>query len=268
MSNLYRNLDLTEVANKVRLFTTNLQDFSMLTPSLARVCVTLSGDIPPRDQVRASLAELFKGHAAPVADSFRKLTTAGSMTTVVGFVKTLHEVRDLEEATKKGMKAMASNLLMDEGDKSLWEIRSGSSGSQYIVKQGDEDLSELATSLYVRKSGLPTLANVQDEPATAREFAAFVDLSSEELQHGFVISQEDGKMTVLAHGEDEVKTITSEQLVQVAHLDADDYKKAGVEVAATGMDKQAMVNYYKKLFHYSPEYVAMIEQVIEDYAVA
>ena len=268
MSNLYRNLDLAEVAGKVRLFTTNLQDFKMVTPSLARVCVTISGNVPPRDQVRASIVDLFKGHAAPVQNSFRQLTTAGHMQVVVGFVKTLHEVRDLDAATQKGMKAMASNLLMDEQDKSLWEIRKGASGTQYIVKQGDEDLSELATSLYSRKAGLPTLANIQDEPASSKEFAAFVDIASEELQYGFVVSSEGDKMTVIAHGEDEAKEISTVQLVQVAHMDADDYKKAGVEMAASGMDRSAMVEYYKKLYGYSPEYVQEIIDMIDQHAFA
>lgn len=266
--NLYRNLDLAQVASKVRLFTTNLQDFKLVTPSLARVCLTISGNVPTRDQVRASIADLFKGHASPVVNSFRQLTTAGHMQVVVGFVKTLHEVRDLDTATQKGMKAMASNLLMDEADKSLWEIRKGSSGSQYIVKQGDEDLSELATSLYQRKAGMPTLANVQDEPAAAKEFAAFIDLASEELQHGFVVSSEGDKMLVIAHGDDTPKEISTAQLVQVAHLDAEDYKKAGIEMAASGMDRNAMVEYYKKAYGYSPEYVQQIIEMIDQHAFA
>lgn len=267
MNNLYRNLDLADLASKVRTFTLNLQDYEMIAPAIARVCVTVSGNAPVKEQVRASLSELFKGLASPVASSFRHLTTAGGMQVLVGFVKSAHEVRAMEDVDQSKMKAMASNLLMDKTDESMWEIRNGSTG-KFLVKQGDEDLAELAQSLHTKKSGLPTLAYVQQLPVLKREFAAWVDIGSEEVQHGYVVESSADKLTVIAHGDDDVSEIEVAQLVEVVNLDGEDIKAYGMELAADGMDRAAMVEYYKKAYGYSPDYVQKIIDMIDQHSYA
>lgn len=265
--NAYRNLDLVEVANKLKLFTLNLQDYKMVSPTLAKVVITMTGQAPVKEQVRASVADLFKGLASPVTASFRQLTNTGSTSVLVGFVKASSEVRSMTDVNKDKMKAMASNLLMDETDQSLWEIRKGSTG-QYLVKQGEEDLSELANSLYARKVGMPTLANVADAEACSKEFAAFIDKNSEEVEHGYVIASEGGTTTILPYGEDEVKTIDSEQLVEVNNLDGEDVKAIGLQMATASMDRNAMVEYYKKAYSYSPDYIQSIIDMIDQHAFA
>src|SRR5690606_20902696 len=130
-------LDLTDLANKVRTFTLNLQDYDMVTPSLAKVVVTLTGNIPTKEEVRAEMAGLFKDLASPVLNSFREIENTGPIRTIVGFVKTCAAVKDIDGKPVEGMRVVASNILMDEQDKSLWEIRNGATG-KYLVLQGDQ----------------------------------------------------------------------------------------------------------------------------------
>lgn len=268
MKDLFRNLDLAGVANRVRTFTTNLQDYQMITPTLARVVVTLTGTMPQREELRASVAELFKGHGAPVANSFRELTQLGGIRTVVGYVKASHEVRTMDDFKEKRTKAMASNLLMDETDKSLWEIRKGASG-QYLVKQGNEDLSELAYSIKSKRTGMPMLASLAEMPTEAKEFAAFVDTKIEEVMYGYVVGHEGNKTQVIAYGETEPTLVDSDQLVEVSNLDGEDIKALGIEMAAAvSGDKQAMIEYYRKAYQHSPEYVQKIIEMIDQHAFA
>lgn len=270
MKDLYRNLDLAAIADQVRQYTLNLQDYEMITPTLARVCLTMSGKAPIREEVRASIASLFKGLASPVASSFRELSSTGGLRTFVGFVKASHEVRQIEDVDTTKMKAMASNLLMDETDKSLWEIRNGA-GTKYLVKQGEEDLSELATSLYQKKSGLPTLAHVASVPSEVREFAAYVDTKMEEVQYGYVVASENGNMKIVAYDSDseDLVDVKPEQLVEVVNLDGEDEKEFGRQLAtAANMDRQAMVEYYRQAYMHSPDYLQKIIDMIDQHAFA
>lgn len=268
MQNMYRNLDLADLASKIRTFTLNLQDFEMVSPTLARVAVTITGQVPKREQLRASMADLFKGLASPVMSSFRALPNTGSIGVAIGFVKAASEVRSLEDEDKGKYKAMSSNLLMDNTDTSLWEIRKGGAG-QYLIKQGEEDLSELAGMLQVRKAGMPTLAEVASMPTSPKEFAAFVDLASEEVLYGYVVGEEAGKSVVVAFSEDkDVYEVSAAHMIEVIELDGADTKAFGMEMAASGLDRAAMVEYYKKAYSYSPEYIQEIINMIDQHAFA
>lgn len=269
MSNVFRNLDLAALASTLNTTTANLQDFEMISPSVARVCISMSGAFPSRSEVRSAIASLFKGMASPVEASFRNLSESGGIKTVIGFVKASAEVRPFEEATNGRMKAMASNLLMDDTDKSMWEIRAGSTG-KYLVKQGNEDLSELASLAVSRKVGLPSLAHVANVTAAKTEFAAFLDKKMEEVQFGFVVASTDDGLEVLPFdGDGDVETVTPEQLVQVVNLDGEDTQATGMEMSAAVMnDKSAMIEYYKKAYQHAPDYVAKVIEQINQHAFA
>lgn len=269
MQNLYRNLDLADVASKIRLHTLNLQDYRMISPTVARVVVTLTGQPPVKEQLRASIAELFKDAASPITASFRLLSNGGSIQSIVGYVKTAAAVLPMDTVDQSKYKVMASNLLMDKADETLWEMRSGASG-KYLVKQGDEDLSELAYTLNHKKANLPTLAQVECASAEAKEFAAYVDLTLGEVQHGYVVGNDDGKIQVLAFDDEgpEVLDINPEQMVEIVNLDGEDVKQTGLEMAAGPMDRAAMVEYYKKAYSYSPDYIQKIIEMIDQHAFA
>jgi hypothetical protein len=263
----FRHLDIDEIASKVRLHTINVSDYRMVTPTIARVIISCTGQTPHNEDLRAEIASMFQDLASPVQGSFRRLQGDGPVTTVVGFIKANREVKSMEEVDKTRMKVMSSNLMMSKDDKSLWEVRKGSSG-EYLVRQGEEDLSELVALARRPKVGIPKLTAIASMPAEPKEFAAYVDLKLEEVQHGFVVASEKGIATILSSEGDEVVQCSTDCLVEVCHLDEEDEKMISPKMATAGMDKSAMIEYYKKAYSYAPDYVAKIIEMIGQHAFA
>lgn len=264
--NHFRNLDLDALASKINSFTLNVNDYEMLSPTLARVVVTYTGTLPVREEIRAAVARMFGGAASPVAESFRKVTDG----VIAGFVKASREVREYDEGlvTAGKMRVVASNMLMDNTDHTLWEVKESSTG-KYTVRKSDEDLSALVHLACRTQMTQPTLAHLASMPAEPKEFAAFVSEDSEEVEHGYVIASEKGKMTVLPAGSDTPVEVTTAHLVEVMNLDGEDSKAFGHEMAAeVAADKATMIEYYKKMFSYSPEYIAKVIQIINQHAFA
>lgn len=264
--NSFRNLDIDSVANGFNTFTMKVNDYEMITPSLAHVVVTYTGNAPTQEEIRAGMAKMLNGQAVPVAQSFRKVTDG----VVAGFVKAGREVREYDEqlVTAGKMKVMASNLLMDTEDQALYEVKESASG-KYMVRQGNDDLSALVHLACRMQVGQPTFAHIASVPVEPREFAAYVSPDTEEVEHGYVIASAEGKMTVLPCGSDTPTEITSAHLVEVVNLDGEDVKAFGKEMAAgVAGDKAAMIEYYKALYGYDPAYLAQVIQCINMHAFA
>jgi hypothetical protein len=265
----FRNLDLDAIHAKIQTagFTLNVNDYEMVTPTLARVMLTYTGNVPmAQEEVRAGISKLFEGQASPVAESFRKVKDG----VIAGFVKTAREVREFDSGavTAGKMKEMAANLLMDKTDESLWEKKSGASGD-YLVRQGNDDLSGLVHLATNKQIGQPTFAHLASMPAEPKEFAAFVSIDSEEVEHGYVVASADGKMTVVPVGSDDAVEVQTAQLVEVINLDGEDAKAAGTVMAAeVAADKSAMIEYYRKMFSYAPDYVQKIVDIINQHSFA
>lgn len=263
----FRNLDLDALAAKATLagFTLNVNDYEMVTPTLARVMLNYTGSVPrTQEEIRASIAQVFKGSASPVAESFRKVTDG----VIAGFIKTSREVREFNGETAGKMKEMAANLLMDKSDESLWEKKTGAAG-EYLVRQGNDDLSGLVHLATNRQMGQPTFAHLASMPAEKTEFAAYVSKESEEVEHGYVVASAEGKMTVIPVGAESAVEVETAQLVEVINLDGADAKAAGGEMAAeVAADKGAMIEYYRKMFSYAPDYLQKIIDIIGQHSFA
>ena len=264
----FKHLDIDAITAKMNLSTINLTDYKMVTPTVARVVISCTGQDTDESVTRSEIAKLFGEQASPIVSSFRKLPTGGEVATVVGFVKANRQVMAMEDVPKEKMKLMASNLMMNQDDKSLWDVRKGAAG-EYLVRQGSEDLSELIQLARKPKIGTPSLAAIASMPAEPREFVAYVDTKLEEVQHGFVIASEGDNVTVIPVGMEQAVECKLECLVEVSYLDADDEKMLGQKTMATaGMDKSAMIEYYRKAYGYAPAYVAKIIEMINMHSFA
>jgi len=268
-SNMFRHLDLESIHAKAKLagFTFNVNDYEMVSPTLARVMLTYTGNVPQsQEETRAEIARLFKGLASPVAESFRKVKDG----VIAGYVKTTREVREFDatSVTAGKMKEMAANLLMDKTDESLWEKKSGASGD-YLVRQGNDDLSGLVHLATNKQLGQPTFAHLASMPAESKEFAAFVSKDTEEVEHGYVVASAKGKMTLVPFGADDAIEVETAQLVEVINLDGEDAKALGTAMAPeVAADKNAMVEYYRKAYSYAPDYIQKIIDIINQHAFA
>lgn len=277
MTASFKNWDTDALLAKVNTFSVNLQDYEVLTPTLAKVLITYSGTAPIKEEVRAAIAKLFGQQASPVANSFRSLERTGGSKTLAGFIRYQSDVKEYDEtataANEGRYKQMASNLLMDNEDKSMWQIKAGSTG-KYLVRKGEEDLSELVHLAHAKKHGQPTLAQIAKVPGECREFAAYVDQNQEEVMHGYVVARSDDntKMTVLAFdGEGEPEEVGVDQLVEVAAFDGEDEKQFGNKMAVTAggvIDRELQIQYYKKAYGYAPEYIQQLIDMIDQHSFA
>jgi hypothetical protein len=266
-----RNFDLSSL-NSISTFAVSIADYKMVTPTLARVVVTYSGQPKSKEEARAAISKRLKSLGSPVADSFRTLFRNGEISSAIGFVRANAEVVEYSEEALKGKRVMASNLLMDDTDKSMWDVRENA-GAKYLVKHGNEDLSQLVHLASARRAGDPQLAQVASERVLEREFAAFVGKDSEEVEFGYVVAgQTDNGETfsVLAMGADTPVDVTPDQVVHVMNFDGDDVKAMGAEVAAVpGMGREALVEYYTKLYgSYAPDYLQKVIDIINSMSFA
>lgn len=270
--NEFRLFDLDSVAARLSNFTVNVHDFKLVSPTVARVILSYTGQVPPADQVRAKISAMFDNSATPIASSFRELTRGGDVKSIIGFVKTTREVRPFEEAASNGdgYKVMASNLLMQTSDNTMWEIKSGAMG-KYLAKQSSEDLRALVHLAHNNVSGLPRFNQIASLASMTqpKEFAAFIDLEAEEVMHGFVIASQGDKLTILAKETGEQVEVAADQLVQVNDLEGElERITASPEMQNFSQDAGGMAAYYRLAYRYDPAYIQKIIEMIGQHSFA
>ncbi len=264
-----KNFDLSNAYARINEFSVNVSDHVMLTPSLAKVVISYTGAIPEQEDFRLAIAKLFKSSASPIAGSFRQIDKLGTKKALIGFLRATTEVRDLEEAKTKGKyRAVASNLLMDETDKSLWEIKTGSGGNQYISRNGNDSFNELVGLATAKMIGCPTIKQVAFVPTMPKEFVAYVCAEAEEMMYGYVVASTENGLEVLPVGEDDTVIVPEDKLVEVLNLDGEDEEVLGPMAATAGVDKNAMIEYYRQAYGHAPDYLSKIIDQINQHAVA
>lgn len=260
----YREFDANSIIDKLStLSTVNLNDYEMVGEGLARVVVSYTGDIQGED-FRAKLAEKFNGLAMPIKHSWKRLTA----NSVMGWISANREIREYDEVEQgKKYRALASNILMDRDDETTWQLKETESGGKYLCRQGIEDLSEIAHTLNVRKTGIPLLAAVASAEVDEREFVAFINKQEGEVDYGYVVAKEEkGIKSVLSAITQEVSEVDPVCIIHATNLMGADVKAYGKEVAAS--DKQTVIDYYKTLYRYSPEYIQEVINCINDMSFA
>lgn len=268
--NSFRLFDLDKVAAKISTFSLNVHDYQMVTPTLARVVLSYTGTMPDDSQsFRNQVASLFNQEATAVEGSFSALTRSGEIKSIIGFVKASTQVVPYEEAvtadTKGNFKAMASNLLMDQTDNSLWEVKSGATG-KYLAKQGHSDLSELVHMATANVHGIPKFKQIATVPCAATEFACFVDKDSQEVMNGFVVASSEDSIKVLCFETNQVVEAGYDQLVEVNELTAEEAKIKDMEMSAeTAANESTIIEYYRKAYPYAPEYVQKLIDMIKQH---
>jgi cytochrome c551/c552 len=242
--------------------TLNITDHKMVTPSLAKVIVSFTGDIDHED-FRNHVAAKLKGLAAPVANSFKKISAG----VAVGFVKANKQVVMPDpKSLKASYRVMAKNVLMSEEDKTLWDVRSGAAGT-YLVRRGEEDLSELVQAATYHRNDVPRVANVTIAKAAANELVAYVG-DDGSIDHGFALATSDSKVRVLSVARGHAMEVAYEQVVSIYPVDVKKSVQAAVVASLTPAEKQSAIAYYKRLYSYAPDYLQQVIQQINQGTLA
>lgn len=251
-----------------------IHEYRAVTPTIARV--TASFDVANVDAEMLAISAALNNSAAPVAGSFRRLDGE----TFVGYVSATRAVIPLDGATPgKGFRVMAANIYMDEGDKSLWEVKNGAGGS-YMARQGQEDLSALLETARVSPRGsIPRLSRVLSASVATHDFVAFVRAgrNTAEMDYGFCVERTEDAYIVMSTFDKQAVSVPSDLIVSAMSLPRDEMpripkaavqsamKTRGAETAASRTDPVlSPQDYYRLAYSYAPGYVEKIIKQISE----
>lgn len=259
-----QNRELTADFSKfANLNTASVSDYEMITSTLARVVIAYTGD--DSEGVKEALSTKLNGLARPVEGSFVTISKG----VAVGFVYANQERRVMEKTPEeaKVYRKISANLVMDQTDSSLWELREGANG-EYLCRQGTENLSELveAAKSYGRNT---KMGRVQFAAASFQEFASFVNTETQELDHGFVISAAGLNYEIMSVNARQAVKVDHRCIVNVANV-GDSFKEAaprGLKAVTAGSDRKSVVDYWTKVYDFGDQagndYVAELVKQID-----
>lgn len=241
--------------------TVALTDYEVLSASLAKVVISFTGK-HSKESIAASLSEQMKYLAAPVENSFRQVRAG----VAVGFVRSNRTIRtiDSDKELRASYRVMAgSNILMDNADKTLWEVRDGKAG-KYLARHGNEDLSELVEASVARRSDIPSLHAITMATAVPREFVSFASASGD-MDYGFCVQASKDKLRVVSSSQSQAIVIPHSVVagiyqVGIQKSDNDRLVKAGLSRG----EKDKEIEYYKRLYSYAPDYLREVVSQIEE----
>lgn len=247
--------------------TVSVTDHKLVRPNLARVIIAWSGS-PHRSELKDMLCAKLQHLAAPVEGSFRKL----SDNTAIGFIRANRAIRELDaqglksKALTARYKVMSSNILMDNQDRSLWELRNGPGGNHYIARHGHEDLTTLieAASSHGR-SDVPRLGRITMASAASGELASFCTMNGS-TDYGFVIKAGADSTTVVSSTTGQSTQVPNSMINSLHPVRID---RATHEVIKAKIEdpqgRAKAIDYWRELFSYAPDYMEkMIHYVEED----
>ncbi len=266
-------------------------DFAPVTKTLARVIVTCTNaDNASQHDIRQAIASATGNTASPILKSFHAVNSNG-LPAYVGFVKANTSARPYERKEVAKMRVMAKNMLMDTADDSLWEVRSDTSGNRMLVRQNQDDLSTLLSSV---KQSVPRAPKVSHLASVANvgDAIMYVDPRKEVVRAGFVLSVEDGddgEALEIVQAPEQNNPDAPKDLEEVVDLQNEAFASAVIpssvvvsavsfptrffskEVAAPANpnNKQALKDYYKKIWSQgNPEFLKRLFENIDRMAAA
>jgi hypothetical protein len=238
--------------------TITITDHKLVTPTLARVIVAWTGEMST-ETMAGMLTEQMKYLATPVENSFRSLTKD----TAVGFVRANREIRELNEAKdpKTGQvmarvqyKVMSNNILMDNKDRTLWEVKDGP-GGKYLARHGNENLAELieATTNFQR-TDVPKLSRITIAKAGRGEFAAYCGLDGN-MDYGFVTRTSNTKCEIMSMATQRPVVVPNQLIASLTpvSIDKEIHKAVMARVQTSGEVAQA-AEYWRTLYSYDKPY--------------
>lgn len=239
--------------------TISITDYQMVNKRLARVVVAFTGNMQ-KEEVRDRIAERFDNLATVVPNSFQLVKA----NVAVGFLRANKEVRVVtEKEVRASYRTLASNIMMDNRDRSLWEVKEGD-GGKYLARHGHEDLSELVSAKVHHRQDIPKVHHIATAAAVAGEFATFVSKTGE-VEHGFVLQANATHAKVLPISTRVPEVVANVQITQLSRVPV--RKSVHAQIVKAGIisaeEKAKSKEYYEKLYGYDADYLAQVINEIE-----
>lgn len=202
------------------------------------------------------------------------------------FVRTiLNRMQDVIPVSQMGdeFQALSKNMYMDKSER-MWAIRRSESGEDVLVRESSaNDNVELidmirsvsGASAVSLSTSMPTLAQAIARNdlilagAVGGDMISFVS-NSGDLKVGFVaanVTDDNTFLVVDEQGQEE--QISSMSMVAVLsgnELDERQFPEIDSVSAAAGVDVPKLLDYYAKVFRYSPDYYGKIAAIIKGHS--
>lgn len=260
------NLDrMRNLAGKINNVVAKVTDFQPLNAQIARVAVTLSSAYVSQADATAAIARATNNQASPVLGSFRAVPNA-LVPTLIGFVSANREVVTGDDDRAKRFQAQTASILMDPTDETLWRVVE-EGGATLFVRTDTQDLHTALASVRTRDVRAPQLQLAAAE-STSGEFISYVSADGA-LKHGFVVHASEGDVEVLPSDAEDEEIISEDQVVEAHFLDDLNQEAAAAGIESTNFDsrsKEAMKEFYKRMYSYAPDYLAKVIKQIDDSA--
>lgn len=242
--------------------TVNIVDYKLKSPTLAKVVIAYTGDID-RDFIKAELTNKLECLATPVANSFKQLRPGMA----VGFIRANKAVRSVSaKEVEAKYRVMASNILMDKEDQSLWEVKDGAAG-KYLARHGQEDLTALVHAATQRRPDAVRLNHITIAKAAPSELVAFV-ADDGDVDHGFAIATSDDKVKVLSFARRIPVTVDYDSVVSIYPVTVPRDIHSQVTASLTNEEKKQSRDYYQRLYGFAPEFLALVIEQVNNPTVA
>lgn len=248
----------------------------------------VDAQINPAD-VLISLHNATGGRLSAVAGSFVTLGEEPVRTIVQGVMSMSRAVIPFSDnLEQQGFRSLSSNMFLDQNEQ-IWSVQEGENGGKVCVRSNAIDNPEELQGLLAKctttisagadPSYFTAVASGQVATPNGGDFLTFVD--SGQTKFGVVVAsvyeneQADsytGDVIVLASDGDQEVKISDAQIV--ANVGAVNYEDLPEELAATAAGNVGksqigqMVDYYKKVFSYRPDFFKQLEQRIRQHSYA
>lgn len=247
----------------INVNTVAITDFKTISPTVAKVILSFTG-MQNKDTIREALLAKLNHQAAPIENSFRVIKAG----IAVGFLRANNEVRVIaEKELRASYRVMSSNIMMDNSDKSLWEVRNGA-GGKYLARHGNEDLSELIEAATKHRQDIPGISKLALAKAARKEVVAFVSPSGD-MDYGFCLASNDEKVKIYSHTSRTPMTVTYDMVTFMGQCPVPkSVNRRILEAGISRDDKAQQIEYYERLFSYAPEYMREVIEMVEQGTLA
>jgi len=202
------------------------------------------------------------------------------------FVRTiLNRMQDVIPVSQMGdeFQALSKNMYMDKSER-MWAIRRSESGEDVLVRESSaNDNVELidmirsvsGASAVSLSTSMPTLAQAIARNdlilagAVGGDMVSFVS-NSGALKVGFVAANVTDDNTFLVvdeqGNEEQISSMSMVAVLSGNELDERQFPEIDSVSAAAGVDVPKLLDYYAKVFRYSPEYYGKIASIIKGHS--
>lgn len=254
--------------------TARLEHIELATDKALRVVASFNRE-PSKLEVAEVLSDrIFGKRAAIVPMSFRRRDHGtGSRVVLSGFMKSAQAVREAAEKDKLKEVASGSNTYMDETDNSIWKL---DKDNDRLVSMMGEDLSEVLetasehVSPGVLRQPVLALAGVADkiDGPDNTQYIAYLNPELDEPAVSF--GARVGEDAVLDRATGSVVEIAQNLVIESHNMRGrdkmlaygDDTMKEPKPDSMSAYKKDEMVEYYRQVYGYNPQWLDQFEKVI------